>query len=142
MKPARLLLAEDEPSLRETLAAHLIELGYDVLATESATAALNRIADFDPDLVLSDVQMPGISGFELLSHLRETRPQTDVIISRGFWIGKHEVTQVEYLDVMGSNPSWFNGIREHRQEPGASACGSSPAADQWRDNNRNSTCRH
>jgi formylglycine-generating enzyme required for sulfatase activity len=39
-------------------------------------------------------------------------PQTDVIISRGYWMGKYEVTQGEYLDVMGNNPSWFNGIRQ------------------------------
>jgi formylglycine-generating enzyme required for sulfatase activity len=38
-------------------------------------------------------------------------PQTDVIISRGYWMGKYEVTQGEYLDVMGNNPSWFNGDR-------------------------------
>lgn len=38
-------------------------------------------------------------------------PQTDVIISRGFWMGKYEVTQGEYLAVMGSNPSYFNGDR-------------------------------
>lgn len=42
-------------------------------------------------------------------------PQTDAIISRGFWMGKYEVTQGEYEAVMGSNPSWFNGDRtEHR----------------------------
>jgi formylglycine-generating enzyme required for sulfatase activity len=34
-------------------------------------------------------------------------PQTDVIISGGFWMGKYEVTQGEYLAVMGNNPSWF-----------------------------------
>jgi formylglycine-generating enzyme required for sulfatase activity len=38
-------------------------------------------------------------------------PQTDVIISRGYWLGKYEVTQGEYLEVMGSNPSWFNGVQ-------------------------------
>jgi formylglycine-generating enzyme required for sulfatase activity len=38
-------------------------------------------------------------------------PQTAVIISRGAWIGKYEVIQGEYLAVMGSNPSWFNGQR-------------------------------
>ena len=38
-------------------------------------------------------------------------PQTDVIISRGVWMGKCEVTQGEYLTVMGNNPSWFNGVR-------------------------------
>ncbi|MEK7677778.1 MAG: formylglycine-generating enzyme family protein [Verrucomicrobiota bacterium] len=35
-------------------------------------------------------------------------PQTAVTISRGFWMGKYEVTQGEYLAVMGSNPSWFS----------------------------------
>jgi formylglycine-generating enzyme required for sulfatase activity len=38
-------------------------------------------------------------------------PQTAVTISRGYWMGKYEVTQGEYLDVMGNNPSWFNGQR-------------------------------
>jgi formylglycine-generating enzyme required for sulfatase activity len=38
-------------------------------------------------------------------------PQTEVIISRSFWMGRHEVTQGEYLDVMGINPSHFNGVR-------------------------------
>jgi len=36
-------------------------------------------------------------------------PQTAVTISRGFWIGKYEVTQGEYLAVMGNNPSYFTG---------------------------------
>jgi formylglycine-generating enzyme required for sulfatase activity len=38
-------------------------------------------------------------------------PQTAVTISRGFWMGKYEVTQGEYLAVMGSNPSFFNGLQ-------------------------------
>jgi formylglycine-generating enzyme required for sulfatase activity len=38
-------------------------------------------------------------------------PQTDVIISRGFWMGKYEVTQGEYLAVMGNNPSHHNGVQ-------------------------------
>jgi formylglycine-generating enzyme required for sulfatase activity len=36
-------------------------------------------------------------------------PQTEVIISHGFWMGKYEVTQGEYLAVMGNNPSFFTG---------------------------------
>jgi len=38
-------------------------------------------------------------------------PQTAVTISRGFWMGKYELTQREYLAVMGTNPSWFYGDR-------------------------------
>ncbi len=82
-RPARLLVAEDEPSIRETLKAHFTDLGYEVVATESATAALNRIDEFAPDLVLSDVEMPGMSGLELLQHLRRVSPRTDVIIFTG-----------------------------------------------------------
>jgi formylglycine-generating enzyme required for sulfatase activity len=48
----------------------------------------------------------------------EEGPQTAVTISRGFWMGKYEVTQGEYLAAMGSNPSWFNGVRQDWPEPG------------------------
>jgi formylglycine-generating enzyme required for sulfatase activity len=41
-------------------------------------------------------------------------PQTAVIISRGFWMGKYEVTQGEYLELMGNNPSYFNGMQGER----------------------------
>lgn len=45
-------------------------------------------------------------------------PQTAVTISRGYWMGKYEVTQGEYLAVMGNNPSWFNGVRQDYPVPG------------------------
>ncbi|MBI3418181.1 MAG: formylglycine-generating enzyme family protein [Verrucomicrobia bacterium] len=38
-------------------------------------------------------------------------PQTDVTISRGFWMGRYEVTQGEYLALTGNNPSYFNGVQ-------------------------------
>jgi formylglycine-generating enzyme required for sulfatase activity len=44
-----------------------------------------------------------------VGHRPEESPQTLVTISHGFWMGKHEVTQREYLDVVGSNPSQFTG---------------------------------
>ena len=43
-------------------------------------------------------------------------PQTTVTISHAFWMGKHEVTQGEYLDVVGSNPSQFTGDRNRPVE--------------------------
>jgi len=44
-------------------------------------------------------------------------PQTAVTISKGFWMGKYEVTQGEYLAVMGTNPSLFNGDRTGNPPP-------------------------
>jgi formylglycine-generating enzyme required for sulfatase activity len=47
-------------------------------------------------------------------------PQTAVTISRGFWMGKYEVTQGEYLSLMNTNPSWFNGVRTNVWDPSCS----------------------
>jgi len=105
VRPARLLVVDDEHGLRETLDAHLTELGYEVLSADSATGALNRIAEFDPDLVLSDVQMPGMSGFEFLSHLRKTRPHTDVIIFTG------------HADVEGAIKAMKSGASDYLIKP-------------------------
>lgn len=53
-------------------------------------------------------------------HFSYERPQTSVIISRGFWMGKYETTQGEYLAIMGNNPSRFNGILTNYYDP---SCG-------------------
>ena len=44
-------------------------------------------------------------------------PQTEVSISQGYWIGRHPVTQGEFLEVTGANPSWFNGSRPTDRDP-------------------------
>jgi DNA-binding NtrC family response regulator len=76
----RLLLVEDDDSLRRTLDGHLSSIGYRVRPAETGEAALEGIDEFDPEIVITDVQMPGMSGFELLAKLRESRPNTDVIV--------------------------------------------------------------
>jgi DNA-binding NtrC family response regulator len=76
----RLLLVEDDDSLRTTLQGHLSGIGYDVLAAETGEAALARIDGFNPDIVITDVQMPGMNGFELLNRLTTECPDVDVIV--------------------------------------------------------------
>jgi DNA-binding NtrC family response regulator len=83
MKSARILVIDDELSLRTTLEAHLTEVGHDVLAVESATTALNSLGQFAPDIVLTDVMMPGMTGIELLTHLRRVTPEIDVVLFTG-----------------------------------------------------------
>jgi len=84
LRPARILLVDDEEGLRRTLAPHLSDLGHEVEAVESAERALNRVSEFKPDIVFSDVQMSGMNGFELLARLREALPDLDVVIFTGF----------------------------------------------------------
>lgn len=69
----RLLLVDDEPSLREPLAAYLTRQGFAVREAVSAADARKLLAEETPDLVLLDIMMPGEDGLSFCRHLVETR---------------------------------------------------------------------
>lgn len=72
-QPARILIVDDEPNARTALSELLHDEGYEVSTANDGRAAQARIAEFRPDLVLTDVQMPGLDGLGLLA---ETCPTT------------------------------------------------------------------
>jgi DNA-binding NtrC family response regulator len=82
--PRRLLLVEDDAAVRRSLAETLCEAGYDVSVAEHAEQALSRLREIVPDVVLTDVRMPGMDGISLLKVLRERTPGTDVILMTAF----------------------------------------------------------
>ena len=67
---ARLLVVDDEPNIRELLAASLRYAGFDVVVAGDGSEALRAAARHDPDLVLLDVMMPGVDGFEVVRRMR------------------------------------------------------------------------
>lgn len=71
--PTRLLLVDDELTLREPLAEYLTGQGFDVTQANSAAAARSELTQTIPDLVLLDIMMPGEDGLSLCRHLVETR---------------------------------------------------------------------
>jgi two-component system, OmpR family, response regulator VicR len=75
----RLLLVEDDKALAHVLSEDLRHSGYDVDAVSNGDAVLDRLAAFQPDLVLLDVVLPGKNGFELCGLIRK-RSQTPVIM--------------------------------------------------------------
>jgi len=76
----RILVVDDELSMREFISILLEREGYEVLSAADATTALERLAASTIDLVISDVQMPGLNGLELLARIRETSPETAVLL--------------------------------------------------------------
>jgi DNA-binding NtrC family response regulator len=76
----RIMVVEDDPSHRETLLRHLTRSGYDVTVVEDAERALASFARVDPEVVITDVRMPGMSGFELLRKLQEVASGAQVIL--------------------------------------------------------------
>jgi len=76
----RLLLVEDEPALVLTLSDRLQAEGYGVSAVEDGETALERMTEDAYDLVLLDVALPGIDGFEVLRELRRRGDETPVLM--------------------------------------------------------------
>jgi DNA-binding response OmpR family regulator len=82
MKP-RLLLVDDEEMYLEYLSKRLINQQYDVTKCLSGEEALERIRDFDFDVVILDVLLPGMDGIETLREINKLRPLTEVIMLTG-----------------------------------------------------------
>ncbi|HMF92353.1 MAG TPA: PAS domain S-box protein [Candidatus Angelobacter sp.] len=79
-----ILLVEDEPSLRALVAEYLREHGYQVHEAGNAQRALEVAQDAHPDLLLTDIVMPGISGPQLAATLSEEYPRLRVIFMSGY----------------------------------------------------------
>lgn len=67
----RVLIADDEPNIVVSLEFLMDQSGYDVDVARNGEEALARVMDFHPDLVLLDVMLPSLSGFEVCRRIRE-----------------------------------------------------------------------
>ncbi len=68
--PPRVLIADDDPQSAELLEAYLGQTGYELRVAANGEQALQQVASWQPDLVLLDIMMPRISGFEVCKRLR------------------------------------------------------------------------
>ena len=76
---ARVLVVDDEPAITELLATALRYMGYQVTTAATGFAALDAAATAAPDLVVLDVMLPDIDGFEVCRRLRDGRDFVPVI---------------------------------------------------------------
>jgi len=94
MKHPRILVVDDEPQitrvLRHSLAAH----GYDIRTAADGMSALDTLKDFRPDLVITDLQMPEMSGLELCRAIRSISQIAIIVLS----VKGDERTKVAALD--------------------------------------------
>lgn len=83
--PVRILLVEDETFLREVVAEYLQESGYEVEAVGDGDAGLGVLqSDADIDVLVSDIRLPGLSGYELAAAGRALRPELKLILMTGY----------------------------------------------------------
>ena len=80
----RILLAEDDDSMRAYLARALENAGYELVAVDSGLAALPWLETAYFDLLLTDIVMPEMDGIELAQRCAELSPETKVMFITGF----------------------------------------------------------
>ena len=80
----RILLVEDESTLCANIARCLTRAGYDVTAVETGGAALAEVARRTFDLVISDLRLPDVDGLTVLDAVRQTSPETVVLIMTAY----------------------------------------------------------
>src|SRR5437867_8493710 len=80
----KVLVVEDDPDIRKILELFLTEKAFRVKSAESAPQALEMLAEEPIDLILSDVRMPGMSGLDLLRHLKERDPEIQLVLMSAY----------------------------------------------------------
>ena len=79
----KILLADDEAGIRKVLGISLADSGYEVLTAEDGEEAFEIFQRTKPQIVLTDIKMPGMDGIELLQKIKEEDPDTEVIMITG-----------------------------------------------------------
>ena len=120
----RVLLADDSPQIRESLSKLLRNAGYHVVTAANGNHVLDRLLETEIDLVLLDLNMPGMDGWETLDHLAHLRPSLPVIVITA------QAHQKEWAQAEGARllmekpldlPLLLDRIRECIERPSATA---------------------
>ncbi len=94
MASARILVVDDEPQIRRVLRTALVAGGYMVQDARSGEEALDKLREERPDLAIIDINLPGMSGFEVCREIRETSDVPIIILS----VRNSEKDKVKALD--------------------------------------------
>ncbi len=84
MNQRSILVVDDDENVRRVLELQLLDAGFAVTTASDGASALAILEDWPPDLLITDLKMPGMSGLELLTALRHSHPEITVIIVTAF----------------------------------------------------------
>lgn len=79
----RVLFVDDESAIRDVMKIELPRMGHDITLCEDGQAALKALERQTFDAAIVDLRMPGISGWDVIDHIKKVSPETEVIISTG-----------------------------------------------------------
>jgi CheY-like chemotaxis protein len=130
----KLLIVDDEPLTRTLLTQIFSSLGHEVNTAEDGFAALEQIRAEVPDILLSDLNMPRMSGFELLSVVRRRIPEIYVIATSGAFTGDavpHGIAADAFYEKATGLPPLFQLIQSAALPDQLPRAGSSASIPIW-----------
>ncbi|MBI2417633.1 MAG: sigma-54-dependent Fis family transcriptional regulator [Ignavibacteriales bacterium] len=77
---SKILIIDDDISIRQSLSNYITKLGHSVLTASDGENGIKLITANDPDLVISDLKMPGISGMDVLEKIKRLAPKTQFVL--------------------------------------------------------------
>ena len=94
MARTKILVAEDDPTIADVVCRYLVHDGHDVEQVDDGTTALNRALSGNPDLVVLDVMLPGMDGFEVCRRVRQS-VTTPVVLLTALGAESDRITGLE-----------------------------------------------
>jgi CheY-like chemotaxis protein len=108
------LIVDDEQIILDVLQRILLRLGYDAVVSDSGELAIEKFLNEEFDLVLMDILMPEMSGFDVARKMREIKPDQKIVIVTGLGtdaaIAQADLEQIDIDDVL-PKPFSFENVR-------------------------------
>ena len=90
MSKAKILIVEDEAFTMELFTSYFEEKGLDAFEAQNGEEALQNFEKIQPDIILADIQMPVMDGFELAEKVRAKNPEQKIIFMTGYYF-EHDI---------------------------------------------------
>lgn len=116
MDRKRILLVDDEEGIQLLYREEFEEEGYEVIAAYNGEEALEKFRLEPPDLVILDINMPGMNGIEVLRRMKEINPNLPVILSSAYQEYKQDFgswASEEYIVKSANMDELKSAVRKH-----------------------------
>lgn len=80
----KIVLIDDEQDIREVVSLDLTDAGYQVFTAEDGATGISLVEEVSPQIVITDIRMPGIDGIQVLSNIKDKIPNTQIIVVTAF----------------------------------------------------------
>ena len=111
--PKKILIVDDDYGFLESLQLLLMDDGHETIPASNGKEAIKKYIEFEPDIVLLDIRMPGIGGYETFLHIIEHDPNARVVFTSAYAIGNAQYKEAKNKRLSGilSKPIEFANLR-------------------------------